>query len=50
MGEHIVAMMCESRGASNAKAKRALGWTPKWPTWREGFAALSRPAGAALAA
>lgn len=42
MGEHLVAMMCEMRGASNAKAKRELGWTPKWPTWREGFAALAR--------
>jgi nucleoside-diphosphate-sugar epimerase len=40
-GEHAVAMMCEVRGASNAKAKRELGWTPAWPTWREGFAALS---------
>jgi nucleoside-diphosphate-sugar epimerase len=34
-GEHTVALMCESRGASNAKAKRELGWTPRWPTWRE---------------
>ncbi len=41
-GEHVVAMMCESRGASNAKAKRALGWAPRWPSWREGFAALGR--------
>ena len=41
-GEHTVAMMCESRGASNAKAKAALGWTPRWPSWREGFAALGR--------
>ena len=41
MGEHMVVMMCEIRGASNAKAKNALGWTPKWPTWREGFAALA---------
>jgi nucleoside-diphosphate-sugar epimerase len=41
-GEHVVAMMCEIRGASNAKAKRELGWTPTWPTWREGFAALAR--------
>ncbi|MBS1870220.1 MAG: NAD(P)-dependent oxidoreductase [Actinobacteria bacterium] len=40
-GEHVVALMCEIRGASNAKAKRALGWTPSWPTWREGFAALA---------
>jgi nucleoside-diphosphate-sugar epimerase len=25
------------RGASNAKARRDLGWTPRYPTWREGF-------------
>ena len=25
------------RGASNAKAKRELGWTPRVPSWREGF-------------
>jgi nucleoside-diphosphate-sugar epimerase len=36
-----VAMMTEARGASNAKAKAELGWTPAWPTWREGFAALA---------
>jgi nucleoside-diphosphate-sugar epimerase len=29
----------EQRGASNAKAKRELGWTAKYPTWRDGFAA-----------
>ena len=39
-GEHVVAMTCEIRGASNAKAKRELGWQPSWPSWREGFAAL----------
>jgi nucleoside-diphosphate-sugar epimerase len=27
------------RGASNAKARRELGWRPRYPTWREGFAA-----------
>jgi 2-alkyl-3-oxoalkanoate reductase len=27
------------RGASNAKAKRELGWHPRYPSWREGFAA-----------
>jgi nucleoside-diphosphate-sugar epimerase len=32
-----VAMMTESRGASNAKAKAELGWVPTHPTWREGF-------------
>ena len=34
-----VAMMTESRGASNAKAKAELGWTPTHPSWRKGFAA-----------
>ena len=26
------------RGASNAKAKRELGWQPRYPSWRQGFA------------
>ena len=38
-GEALVYMSTESRGASNAKAKRELGFTPKYPSWREGFAA-----------
>jgi 2-alkyl-3-oxoalkanoate reductase len=25
------------RGASNAKAREELGWTPRYPSWREGF-------------
>jgi nucleoside-diphosphate-sugar epimerase len=37
VGEHGVMMMTEIRGASNAKAKRELGWRPAWPSWREGF-------------
>ena len=37
IGEHAVAMMNEIRGVSNAKIKRDLGWTPRWPTWRDGF-------------
>ncbi len=24
-------------GASNARAKRELGWEPRWRSWREGF-------------
>ena len=32
-------MMTESRGASNAKAKAELGWTPSHPSWRKGFIA-----------
>jgi nucleoside-diphosphate-sugar epimerase len=37
-GPAVFEMMNEIRGASNAKAKRELGWTPSFPTWREGFA------------
>lgn len=37
IGEFGVAMMTQIRGASNAKAKRELGWTLKYPSWREGF-------------
>jgi nucleoside-diphosphate-sugar epimerase len=38
-GEAGVVMMTELRGASNAKAKRELGWRPEHPSWRQGFAA-----------
>jgi 2-alkyl-3-oxoalkanoate reductase len=38
-GDAVVMMATESRGASNAKAKRELGWEPRYPSWREGFAA-----------
>jgi 2-alkyl-3-oxoalkanoate reductase len=31
-------MITESRGSSNARAKLELGWTPKYASWREGFA------------
>ena len=31
--------MDQARGASNAKAKRELSWTPRHPSWRVGFAA-----------
>ena len=38
MGEGL-AMMTESRGAANAKAKKEPGWTLRCPTWRQGFRA-----------
>ena len=38
-GEAAVVIATESRGASNAKAKRDLGWELRYPSWREGFAA-----------
>jgi nucleoside-diphosphate-sugar epimerase len=36
-GEVGVSMMTQIRGASNAKAKRELAWTPSYPSWRDGF-------------
>jgi nucleoside-diphosphate-sugar epimerase len=36
-GELGVTMMTELRGASNAKAKRELGWELEYPSWRQGF-------------
>jgi hypothetical protein len=41
-GEDAVMMGTESRGASNAKAKRELGWTLRYPRWRQGFTAVYR--------
>ena len=38
-GETGDVMMTQLRGASNAKAKRELGWEPAHPSWRQGFAA-----------
>jgi 2-alkyl-3-oxoalkanoate reductase len=38
-GDAAVVMGTEARGASNAKTKRELGWQPRYPSWREGFAA-----------
>jgi 2-alkyl-3-oxoalkanoate reductase len=47
-GQGMVMMAVGSRGASNAKAKRVLGWTPRYPSWRQGFPAAyaaAAPAG-----
>ncbi len=38
-GETGVMLGTEARGASNAKAKRELGWELRHPSWREGFVA-----------
>ena len=45
-GEAAVLMGTEARGASNAKAKRELGWTLRHPSWREGFPAAYAPTAA----
>ncbi|MEV1130279.1 NAD(P)-dependent oxidoreductase [Agromyces sp. NPDC049794] len=37
IGEHGVSLLTQVRGSSNAKAKRELGWSPRYASWREGF-------------
>ncbi len=41
-GPYAVYLLCDQRGASNAKAKRELGWSPRLRSWREGFRAMLR--------
>jgi nucleoside-diphosphate-sugar epimerase len=36
-GGSVAANVAGLRGASNAKAREELGWTPRYPSWREGF-------------
>jgi 2-alkyl-3-oxoalkanoate reductase len=36
-GKFVAAMSTGLRGASNERAKRELGWQPRWKSWREGF-------------
>jgi nucleoside-diphosphate-sugar epimerase len=36
-GDVVVTMMTEGRGFSNARARRELGWKPRYPSWRQGF-------------
>lgn len=36
-GEVAVATMTRIAGVANAKARRELAWTPRYPSWREGF-------------
>jgi nucleoside-diphosphate-sugar epimerase len=38
-GEFVVAQMTSWRGCSNEKARKELGWEPRYPSWREGFRA-----------
>jgi nucleoside-diphosphate-sugar epimerase len=35
-GGRLVALATQQRGADNAKAKRELGWEPRFPSWRTG--------------
>jgi nucleoside-diphosphate-sugar epimerase len=38
-GEFVVAQMTSWRGCSNEKARKELGWEPRYSSWREGFRA-----------
>jgi nucleoside-diphosphate-sugar epimerase len=48
LGKGGAAMMIENRGASNDKAKRALGWVPEYPRLEDGFRTVAsrEPSGA----
>jgi hypothetical protein len=39
-GEAAVLIATEARAASNAKARRELGWELRYPSWRQGFPAV----------
>jgi len=44
-GDVAVMMGTDARAASNAKAKRELGFTLRYPSWRQGFAEVyAKPA------
>jgi len=36
-GEVAVSMLTKTRGSSNARARRELGWELRYPSWRQGF-------------
>lgn len=38
-GPYAEYLATEQRGASNARARRELGWVPRYPSWRLGFSA-----------
>ncbi len=41
-GQHIVLMMTQSRAGSNARARRELGWSPRYSSWRQGFSDIAQ--------
>ena len=38
-GDFVVSQMTEARGSSNEKARKELGFEPRYASWREGFRA-----------
>jgi 2-alkyl-3-oxoalkanoate reductase len=49
-GGAAVMLGTTARGASNARAKRELGWTLRHPSWRDGFFAVYADGGGAVEA
>jgi len=43
LGSTLTEWLTTMRGASNAKIKSELRWTPRYPSWRDGFRTLERP-------
>ena len=41
VGPAVTRSMTVQRGASNARIKSELGWQPRYPSWRDGFATLT---------
>jgi nucleoside-diphosphate-sugar epimerase len=39
-GQALALMSTDLRGNTNARARAHLGFEPRWPRWREGFAAV----------
>jgi nucleoside-diphosphate-sugar epimerase len=39
LGDMLVYILAEQRGASSAKLKREIGWQPRHASWRQGFEA-----------
>ncbi len=37
-GDSVLSLMTRIRGSSNARARREFGWTPRYASWRSGFA------------
>ncbi len=42
LSPQALAFYAENRRVSNAKARRVLGWAPRYPTYREGLAAIAK--------
>jgi nucleoside-diphosphate-sugar epimerase len=39
-GKFLAYLMCDQPAVSNARARRALGWAPRYPDWHQGLPAV----------